>query len=179
MPGRERRSSRRMDEDEDDTGPSRSRRTRRSASSVESDEEDELVPSRRSSRARKAIKDSDQEDEAQMSDEEESDDARGKRGKKRAKAAQDDGEWDEEEDNDDDEEDDWVRDAKEVLGKLKKNRDCQNIFFEPVRTGHSWAAERVIVQAKLPHHCCDLWFLDNSMLSCVQHCRHVDCRVCG
>ena len=41
-------------------------------------------------------------------------------------------EWDE--DSDEDEENDWRVEAKEVMSKLKKNRDCQLYFCVPVRS---------------------------------------------
>jgi hypothetical protein len=117
--------------------PARARtRTLRSAAPADSDDdEQEAAPrrqrlSKRSSRS--ALQDSDEEEgSGDDSDDRGTRSQRGKRaGTKRSKEEE---EW-EDEDSDEDEENDWRVDAKEVLSKLKKNRDCQQYFCDPVRS---------------------------------------------
>jgi len=134
-----RRSRRSGPQEEEEEGAGSRRRTRRSAASVESDEEDEdeLPARRRSARSRKFLQESDGEDGQESGDESGGEGAARGRLRKRSSAKHNEDEaWDEEDeeeaDEDDDEEDSWQRDAKEALSKLKKNRQCQDIFCEPV-----------------------------------------------
>jgi hypothetical protein len=141
MPG-ERRSTCRMtlDDEEEVTSERKCSRLRRSCVSKDSeDEDDEELPSRQRLarlRAWKTVKDSSDDEDSSEDEKQESDDAaeRGKRSSRGVKRSKDDDDWDEVEDDDDnEEEDDWKRDAKDVLAKLKKNRDCQEFFCDPVR----------------------------------------------
>ena len=95
---------------------------------------------RRSARSRKFIQESDGEEGEEEESGKESDRDREARGRLRTRASRkrkEDEEWDEDaededEDADEDEEESWQRDARETLAKLKKNRQCQDIFCEPV-----------------------------------------------